>query len=282
MKISVGTVQFGCAYGSFNPRGQVPLNEVNELLSMAEDAGVEMLDTARAYGEAEKVLGKLDAPSRFKIVTKCPPLSKESEPAKALKEAFESSKLAMGAKYIYGYLLHNADDIVIPGVFTALKELRDTGQVKNIGLSGYDVNNIKSYCENYNLNIVQLPGNILDPWFKKIHLPDSVEIHVRSIFLQGFLLCNPNELPSHLKKFSNILNDFHHQAAIKGLTPIQAALSPLLNCNKVKNIVIGTDNPRQFSDIVEAEKKLRGQKLPELGEFYGITPDLTDPRKWNR
>jgi aryl-alcohol dehydrogenase-like predicted oxidoreductase len=280
MKISLGTVQFGSAYGSFNPHGQLPLDQVNEILSIAEDGGVVMLDTARAYGEAEKVLAVLRAPSRFEIVSKCPELSAESDPVTALQAAFESSMTVLGVPQLYGYLLHNADDILIPGVFSALKELRDSGRVKNIGVSGYDVQKVRSYCDHYALSVVQLPANILDPWFENVVFPDSVEVHVRSVFLQGFLLSKTTNLPDHLKKFSDVLLQFHDQATVQGLTPIQAALLPLLACSKITKIIVGTDAPCQFSEILQTEKFLRDRSSPVFGPYKGLSPDLTDPRKW--
>jgi aryl-alcohol dehydrogenase-like predicted oxidoreductase len=280
MKISLGTAQFGSAYGSFNTRGQLPLDEVKELLSIADDANVLMLDTARAYGEAEKVLAKLGAPSRFQIVSKCPELSTEPNPVKALRAAFESSRSVLGVSQLYGYLLHNADDILIPGVFSALKELRDSGRVNKIGVSGYDVQKVRIYCDHYALNMVQLPANILDPWFENVLFPENVEIHVRSVFLQGFLLSKPTNLPDYLKKFSDVLLQFHDQATAQGLAPIQAALLPLLACPKIKKIIIGADTPYQLSEILQTEKFLRGRSSPVFGPYKGLSADLTDPRKW--
>lgn len=280
MKISLGTAQFGSTYGSFNPRGQLPLNEVKEILSIAEDANVVMLDTARAYGDAEKVLAALSAPSRFEIVSKCPGLSAESDPVTALLSAFESSRSALGVLQLYGYLLHNAEDILIPGVYSALKELRDSGRVNKIGISGYDVKKVRGYCDDYELNIIQLPASILDPWYENVVFPENIEIHVRSVFLQGFLLSKPKNLPDYLKKFSDVLLQFHEQATAHGLTPIQAALLPLIACSKITKIIVGTDTPHQLSEILLTEKILRYRSTPLFRPYKGLSTDLTDPRKW--
>lgn len=280
MKISLGTVQFGGAYGAFNTRGQVPLDEVKEILSMAKNAGVKVLDTARAYGEAEKVLAAVNAPSDFDIITKCPALEAESDPVGMLQAAFNASTKTLGVKQVHGYLLHNAEDIVIPGVFEALEELRDSGRTKGIGVSGYDAQKVRDYCDDYSLNFVQLPANILDPWYESINFPEDVEVHVRSVFLQGFLVGDPTSLPSHLTQFSDVLAQFQAEASIQGLSPLQAALSPLLACQQVDKIVVGADNPSQISEILLAVSILSGRTSPAFGPFKGVTSNLTDPRKW--
>ena len=169
---------------------------------------------------------------------------------------------------------------MIPGVFLALKELRDSGLVNKIGVSGYDVQKVRGYCDNYELNMVQLPANILDPWYENIVFPDNIEIHVRSVFLQGFLLSKPKNLPDYLKNFSDVLLQFNEQATTHGLTPIQAALLPLLACSKITKIIVGADTPHQLSEILQTEKILKDRSSPVFRPYKGLSTDLTDPRKW--
>ena len=71
MKLALGTVQFGLAYGVANQYGQVSSKEVNQILKLANEMGVDTLDTAIGYGESEKVLGELGVDD-FKLVTKLP------------------------------------------------------------------------------------------------------------------------------------------------------------------------------------------------------------------
>jgi len=69
MKLGLGTVQFGQAYGVSNRTGQVSSDDVRTILDRAAAAGIRVLDTAANYGEAEAVLaGQNTQP--FRIVTK--------------------------------------------------------------------------------------------------------------------------------------------------------------------------------------------------------------------
>lgn len=55
MKLALGTVQFGLPYGITNTAGQVAADEVTRILRRARELGLEVLDTAAAYGESERV-----------------------------------------------------------------------------------------------------------------------------------------------------------------------------------------------------------------------------------
>lgn len=280
MKLMLGTVQFGISYGAFNATGQVSLPQVSDMLNLAEEVGITMLDTARAYGSSEAVLARAGAPARFEIVSKCPDLRTEIDPVTALKDAFDASCAALGVSRLYGYLLHNAEDLLRHGVWDALCALRDSGRVRRIGVSGYEVEAVAELCARFPLTLVQLPANVLDPWYDRVALPEGVEIHVRSVFLQGFLLSDPASLPAHLAPWRATLEQFRAEAAAQGLSPVQAALAPLLASPTIARVAVGVDSPAQLGDILQAVQELLDQPAPTFGPFEGATMELTDPRQW--
>ena len=64
-ELCLGTVQFGMNYGVNNQIGRQPTwKESFEMLDIAIDRGIDVIDTARAYGEAELVLGEYFKKSR--------------------------------------------------------------------------------------------------------------------------------------------------------------------------------------------------------------------------
>lgn len=280
MKLMLGTVQFGLSYGAFNATGQVQLDQVETMLATAKAAGIDMLDTARNYGASEAVLARTGASERFDIVSKCPNLCAETDPVAALNAAFDASCDALGATQLYGYLLHNAEDLARPGIWDALCALRNAGRLVRIGVSGYDIETVANLCDRFPLTLVQLPANVLDPWYDRVTLPGSVEVHVRSAFLQGFLLGNPERLPPHLAPFRAVLEQFRAEAAVQGLTPLQAALSPLLASPRVTKVAVGADNPCQLEQILQAVAAMDGRPAPQLGPYAEVTHELTDPRQW--
>ena len=75
MKIALGTAQLGSDYGIANDRGKFHLSAIQSLLDVAQSLGVDTIDTAVSYGDAEAALGMHDL-SDFKVITKvkAPPL----------------------------------------------------------------------------------------------------------------------------------------------------------------------------------------------------------------
>ena len=74
-KLILGTVQFGLDYGINNTTGKLGTNQVLELLKIAYDHGIRILDTAEVYGNAHETIGdfhKKNGNSKFKIITKFP------------------------------------------------------------------------------------------------------------------------------------------------------------------------------------------------------------------
>src|SRR5690349_6348980 len=74
-RLTLGTAQFGLPYGVSNTSGQVARAEVKAILNAAKNAGVDMLDTAAAYGDAESIIAEATADFErpFLIVSKTPP-----------------------------------------------------------------------------------------------------------------------------------------------------------------------------------------------------------------
>jgi aryl-alcohol dehydrogenase-like predicted oxidoreductase len=70
-RVALGTAQFGMRYGIANRSGQVSLQEVEAILERAQSAGVQVLDSAAAYGDCEKRLGEIGI-GGWRVVSKLP------------------------------------------------------------------------------------------------------------------------------------------------------------------------------------------------------------------
>ena len=57
-KMSLGTVQFGLHYGIANDVGKPPEEQSFEMIKAALDSGVTSIDTARAYGDSDDIIGR--------------------------------------------------------------------------------------------------------------------------------------------------------------------------------------------------------------------------------
>jgi aryl-alcohol dehydrogenase-like predicted oxidoreductase len=265
LKIGLGTAQFGLDYGISNRSGKVSRDEAARILALAEAAGIRLLDTATAYGESEQLLGDLlpeDHP--FAIVTKLPRLPAGMTPSGAggwVREAVAQSLDRLRSSNLYGLLIHSAQDLLEPAgasVWQAMNELRRARVVDKIGASVYTASDIDGLLARYPLQLVQLPLNVFDQrLIRSGHLERlkvaRVEIHARSVLLQGLLLMDPADLPDpHFDAARTALRAFHLAARDAGKTPLQAAVAYAMSLDQVDVAMFGVTDETQLAEILGA------------------------------
>ena len=198
-KLALGGVQFGIDYGIANTKGQVQIEEVQSILNYAKKNGVNILDTASGYGDSEGVLGKVGV-DNFQIITKTTSIK---QGVNGVVRIFYQSLKNLKQKKAYGLLIHDIGEIEHKQFDTLLIELarlKQQGLVKKIGVSVYNNQQIDYVLDNFSIDLIQLPINILDQRLindeslvkLKKH---NVEIHARSALLQGLLLMSINTIP---------------------------------------------------------------------------------------
>ncbi|HEX2759654.1 MAG TPA: aldo/keto reductase, partial [Rhizomicrobium sp.] len=226
-RLGLGTVQFGQAYGVSNSRGQVSGLEAQAILARAAQAGIRLLDTAANYGEAEQVLAALDT-APFRIVTKT--ISVKNGIDAVIARARQSAE-RLKADTV---LVHAAADLAEPGLWPALQRLKAEGLFRRIGISTYVVDDPAALAARFRPDTMQLPFSLLDQRLLRdgtlARLQEmGVEIHARSLFLQGLLLMAPESLPAHLRAAAAHLAGLRAQLAEAGTTPLAAALGFVLS-----------------------------------------------------
>ena len=264
-RIGLGTVQFGIDYGVSNTAGQVPASEVSAILATAHQSGIRVLDTAASYGNAEQVLGRALWPDhRFDIVTKTPPLSHGLE---AVEKRARRSLEYLG-RPAAAILVHAAQDLAGPDgprLWGLLRRLREEGLFRRIGISAYVADGPLQLARRYRPDIVQVPFSILDQRLKQngelVSLKElGIEIHVRSIFLQGLLLTDPRKLPDNLTHAGPALAAAQARIEQAGLSPIAAAVGFVLAQQEADIAVVGVTSRHELSEIISAS----AAKLPEF------------------
>ena len=257
-RIGLGTVQFGIDYGVSNTAGQVPASEVSTILAAAHEAGIRVLDTAASYGTAEEVLGRAMRPAdTFNIVTKTLPLS---HGLKEVESRARRSLEYLGRKPADAILVHAAQDLLSPDgprLWKLLQRLRDEGLFRRIGISAYFADRPLELARRYRPELMQIPFSILDQRLKQngelAFLKElEIEIHVRSIFLQGLLLMDPKKLPANLAHAGPALAATRTRIAQAGLTPVAAAVGFVLAQKEVDVAIVGVTGRGELSEIVTA------------------------------
>ncbi len=274
-KLGLGTVQFGQPYGLSNARGQVSRSEAAAILQRASQAGVTVLDTAANYGEAESVLAALDT-ARFRIVTKT--CTVKDGVAAVVARARQSAQTLKADTL----LVHAAADLEVPGLWDALLDLKAQGVFRRIGVSTYVADNPAALAVRFKPDVVQLPFSLLDQRLLKdgtlARLAGlGVEVHARSLFLQGLLLMETP--PAHLAAATPHLAALRTKLAAAGTTPLAAALGFVLSRPDIAIGLVGVTGADELDDILAAAAK----PLPKLDWEACALDDtrILTPSLWN-
>ena len=293
-RLALGTVHFGLAYGLGKGPSPLPRETVREILSAAWAGGIDMLDTAAAYGDAERAIGEsCPSAARFAVVSKLAPMARAdfgaAEVRAATERARESVRL-LGVPALDALLVHHAPDLLAPGgaaLSRALEALRAEGVTRRIGVSVYDAATLNAVLGAGPIQLVQLPLNVLDQRF----LADGtlaalarrgIEVHVRSVFLQGALLADPRDLAGRAAALRRPVERFQAAAAGAGLTPAAAALAFVARCRDLARVIVGVDSAAQLrADAAQFAAAREAPPALDFGAHALADPAPADPRSWS-
>lgn len=286
-RIALGTAQFGLDYGVSNRRGLIPRDEVFEILKLAGTAGVDMLDTAQAYGSSEEAIGAFlkSSGAKFKVITKL-----KDVPSARTEGSLRASLQRTGAGSFYGVMMHSFEEYeAAPGKYAALAAACGTGLAEKTGFSLYRPEQAeKLLASKVPFGIVQVPYNLLDRRFERVFPAlkrAGVEIHVRSVFLQGALLMPPDGLPVKLAALRPKIERLRDYAARSNL-PLPAVCAGFaLSAPEADKVVIGVDGLDSFAANLEALRALRGDAAADIrSALAGLEENdenLILPQNWN-
>ena len=281
-KLALGTVQFGMKYGINNFVGVPNDREVSNILDFAYKNGIQTLDTAIAYGNSQERLGKLSY-DNFKIISKFSGIFN----FKDLENELLKSLSNLRRDKIYGFIFHKAIDLIKnPKMWSYLEKLKSLKKIKKIGFSIY---NEKELNEILNLgfvpDLVQLPYSILDrrleDSLKKLNNLD-VEIHVRSVFLQGLYFKDLNNLPETLFPLRPYLRKLHEIYNFNKIKMSLLALNFIKQNKNIDKIVIGSDSVCQLNENISAMRyNLDSDIIKSIHEINVVEKELLNPINWN-
>lgn len=286
-KIALGTAQFGLPYGISNTGGQTPLDEAKAILNLARSAGIQILDTAIAYGNSEASLGELDV-CGWQLITKLPemPVTGEAFVKGWVKNQLTGSLNRLGLASIHGLLLHRPVQLCGPdgaALYRALLDEREKGRVAKIGISIYDPDELDQLPASMGFDIVQSPFNIFDQriatsgWITRLR-DTGCELHVRSIFLQGLLLMQAATRPAYFSRWNSLWESWENWLRTAGVTPLEACLRHALNTPGIAKVVLGVDNAAHLADILAAAEGEPPLPHPSLA-IEDL--QLLNPALWN-
>ena len=251
-RLGIGTVQFGQAYGVSNAVGQVPRADVKLILEMAALCGIRLLDTAANYGEAENVLGGTNL-KPFRIVSKTIGVQ---HGVHVVIARVRQSVRTLGAVDLL--LVHAAKDLLGHSgttLWRSLQALKAEGIIGAVGISAYVADDPVMLAERFRPDAMQLPFSLLDQRLLHDGSLDrlkqlGIEIHARSLFLQGLLFMA--EPPQKLVAARPMLETVRAQIARAGITPLAAALGFVLSRPEIDVALMGVTGLDELKENVAA------------------------------
>ncbi|MDZ8225996.1 aldo/keto reductase [Nostoc sp. ChiVER01] len=277
-----------------------------EAIARALDLGVNWIDTAAIYGlgHSEEVVAKAlkGRSNRPYIFTKCSMIWDEkgeigrSLKADSVRREVEASLRRLDIETIDLYQIHwpNPESEIEEG-WTTLSKLKDEGKVRYIGVSNFNVEQLKRIQKITPVTSLQPPYSLVKPDVEKEILPfcqeNNIGVIVYSPMQSGLLTGkmtservanlpdndwrkNSSEFQeprlSRNLKLVEVLQDIGKQ---HDRSPGEVAIAWTLNNPVVTAAIVGARNPKQVEGIIAAgEFRLNQQELDQIGTFLRENP----------
>lgn len=278
-KIILGVTQFGMRYGIMNKFNINRKQELKKILNFSKKNKIKYLYTSKYYGNSNKLL-EYENLNYFEIFTKF-----KAEDLLKDNIIFEINKIKIKLKKKNLILLIDGFEKLnikkSTNVHNRLKSLKKSKYISKFGYSIYSFINLKKICNNFKPDILQCPYSIIDRRLEKNRFLQylknkKIEVHVRSIFLQGLLLIDPSKLPKKFLKWKDRFKIFKYQMSMNGVNNLDACINFIQNNKYIDKILIGVDNLNHLKEIVSAKSYIK-IKFPNI---HVENRKLIDPSKW--
>ena len=296
-EISLGTAEIGLDYGFMGTAdyGKPDAKTSIRLLHSALDHGINLIDTARAYGNSEEVIGQAfeGMTSPPYIATKVF-LSKDAaqKTFSALHEeiftSIEASLRALRLETLDLLLIHNTalEHLRRTEILACLGEAQQQGKVRFLGASCYGEEAPLAVLKESSFRALQVPFNVLDQTMNHQVFPGAaaqqVGIFVRSAYLRGVLTSQVHSIPERLAPLRSralqVLAVLDHEVS----SLAEAALRFCLSLSTVSSVVIGVKSVAELEgNLADASRGVLPEELmpPLQALSFGDDP-IVDPRNW--
>jgi aryl-alcohol dehydrogenase-like predicted oxidoreductase len=280
----LGGAQLGLPYGILNGGETLSREEVARILDTAVDRGIDSIDTAIAYGQSESIIGETSQ-NRFNIISKLPPLPVDiSNVSEWVHSQVQGSLSRLKCTSLDALLLHRPQDLTgAQGVelYAAIKSLMAEKMIDRFGVSIYSPDDLEGIIGTFDIHVVQAPLNVFDR--RILGVTDqlsalNIEVHVRSIFLQGVLIASPQDRPQRFEPWSEHFALFDEWVRSSGVSAMACCMGFALQQSGIAKLVIGTTSAESLDEIMNS---IPNSVLEVPTHLQSSVEQLIDPRIWN-
>ena len=277
-KLTIGSANFMNNYGV--NKYKVNNNEIKKIIHLAKKYSIFKIDTADSYLKNKSLYKNLN--SKFKFTTKITPDIRWRS-LEFCENEFERHASKLNKSKIDTLFFHDCRILLNkngPEIYQNIENLKKRKLFKKIGISIYEFSKLNYILYNYDLDVVQSPYNILDKriiktgWYDKLR-KQGIEIHIRSVFLQGLLIDKKIHLNKYFKTWKKSISGWFMWLKNNNISPLDYCLTDLLKYD-FDRVVIGINTSKNLKEILNF-KKINKNKLLDM-ETNDLR--LIDPRKW--
>ncbi|MBF0558379.1 MAG: aldo/keto reductase [Nitrospirae bacterium] len=290
-KLVIGTANFGLRYGIANDR-KLDSNEAFAILDYAHEEGIQWIDTARAYGDAELLVGEFFAKRGkvFNVIGKLP--AKEYLSAQTVEDEIFGSLRNMNLSSIDALLVHSFDtckryeSVVIP----VLRSLCRDNVIGTYGVSVYHPDDVVEMMRMTDDKLVfEFPLNLFDQRFLIDAFLQEMKgngnlLFARSVFLQGLFFLGESALGGRFEAVRGNVKTLRDLSAAHNMRPECTALLFAVMNQWVDGVVIGVDSIQQLKNNMECLRPGHNVSYsdmePSLLELAVSDEEIILPYKW--
>jgi aryl-alcohol dehydrogenase-like predicted oxidoreductase len=167
-----------------------------------------------------------------------------------------------------------------------LYQLKEKGLIQKIGVSLYTNEEIEKVLEFDNIDLIQIPYNLLDNSNKRSEIlikakQKGVEVHTRSAFLQGLFFKSLSELKGNLILAKPYLSEIKKIITKNNISIGELAINYCIGNKNINNVIIGVDSVEQLNINLNWTKSSINEKLIFLIDKINVKEEkLLNPSKW--
>jgi aryl-alcohol dehydrogenase-like predicted oxidoreductase len=280
-KLGLGASQFPTGASL---RGRPPEAEVRDMLIAAARADLGFLDAGGASPSCEGMLGEhLPRPAPMGVLIRS---VRGDRGPDAVEAEVRASLIRLKLTKARAVVVQSASDLFAPAgpaLWDRLKMLRDEGLFDQVGVCAYASDDPVGVARRFKPDLLQAPASLLD---QRLLLDGSlmavremgIEVHLRSIFLNGLLFLPPDRVPAQLKGAAGRLSRARRMIAEGRSDPLQAALGFALSRPEADAVIVGAGSAAELAAVIAAASS----PPPDLDwdEMAIDDPIALDPDRW--
>lgn len=283
-RLIIGTANFGSSYGITTGSNALGAAELRKIAIHATRHGIHRLDTAIAYEGSHEAIAR-EFSSDFDIITKVPAFPTETDAHSFLNEILGAAKGQLAPRRLYGALLHAPGQLLGPSgrhIYEEMMIHRQAGYFEKMGVSVYSPDEARRILDLFDIDLIQIPFNAFDQRLVTSGLlrelrASQVEVHVRSVFLQGLLTLDT--WPARFQDSQQLLIRWKRMCEDSDLNAMECALAVVVREPEIDGYVIGLRSVADLHGITEFLGRPLDH-LPDLTDLLQVPEYIIDPRLW--